>query len=295
MNKSKSSSSSNSNSNSRQSNSSKINFTKTKVSEIVASALAEAQKLADRAAVADQIMVEVNTAMTSLSPTNDEKFGQAAVAAVSRSSSNVAVADAIAAAVTMPCTFSKLAAKNALLVHYFNSSSQESGLQALIVPTMESALGLPKGELPSTILAQHVYIQLAEKGCSFSTFQKASSRGQAIILPLEVYLQLLKFFANDYVLIEKKFKHDIQIMKDKSETIFIENGLGFIGHGYCIYKHYFNNETVLDIRAESQYPQSVLFIHLTYKQNQPPMQLHSKMMISLAANLPSLLSTLSSL
>ena len=286
-------SSSNSNSNSRQSNSSKINFTKTKVSEIVASALAEAQKLADKAAV-DQIMVDVNTAITSLSPTN-EQFGQAAVAAVSRSSSNVAVADAITAAVTMPCTFSKLAAKNALLVHYFNSSSQESGLQALIVPTMESALGLPKGELPSTILAQHVYIQLAEKGCSFSTFQKASSRGQAIILPLEVYLQLLKFFANDYVLIEKKFKHDIQIMKDKSETIFIENGLGFIGHGYCIYKHYFNNETVLDIRAESQYPQSVLFIHLTYKQNQPPMQLHSKMMISLAANLPSLLSTLSSL
>ena len=270
------------------------------MSEIVASALAEAQvncnltlSLADGKAAVDQTMVDVNTPMTS-SPTN-EQFGQAAVAAVSRSSSNVAVADAIAAAVTMPCTFSKLAAKNALLVHYFNSSSQESGLQALIVPTMESALGLPKGELPSTILAQHVYIQLAEKGCSFSTFQKASSRGQAIILPLEVYLQLLKFFANDYVLIEKKFKHDIQIMKDKSETIFIENGLGFIGHGYCIYKHYFNNETVLDIRAESQYPQSVLFIHLTYKQNQPPMQLHSKMMISLAANLPSLLSTLSSL
>ena len=80
-------------------------------------------------------------------------------------------------------------------------------------------------------------------------------------------------------------------MRTKSETIFIDNGLGFIGHGYCIYKHYFNNEMVLDIPAESQYPQDVFFINLTHK-DKKSIPLHSKMMTSLATNLPTLLGTL---
>ena len=191
-----------------------------------------------------------------------------------------------------PSSFTKLANKDSLLVHYYCSTLQEMGLQALIVPTVESAIGLPGRGLPSPVLAKHVYIQLAEKGCGFSSFEMAKNKGQTLVIPLDIYMQLLNFFANDFVLVEKKIKHEIEIMKNKSQTVFIENGLGFLGHGYCIYKHFFNNETILDIRAESESAQAVFFIHLTYKQKQP-MPLYPKMMTALAMNLPTLLNTFS--
>ena len=180
--------------------------------------------------------------------------------------------------------FAKHPNKDALLVHFVPSHLKEPGVQALVVLSVESSgvAGLPTPSLP-----RHVYFQVAPKGGSFVDFGEAKN---ACLLSLELYLQILGFFAEEYPRIESKIKHELRAMREENLPVLIEPGLGFIGHGYCVYKHQFNGETVIDIRAESKNKEDIFYVHLTTSNssNKHGIPLYGECMKQLANNLPTL-------
>ena len=72
----------------------------------------------------------------------------------------------------------------------------------------------------------------------------------------------------------------------KAKTVLIEPGIGFVGHGYCIYQHRLDNETVLEIRTESKTKDDIFYIHLL--KNNQSLPLYGNAMKTLANNLPTL-------
>lgn len=176
--------------------------------------------------------------------------------------------------------FSKHPNSDALIVNFVPSTLKEHGIQALIVSSLENSgvIGLPTPAMP-----RHVYLQVSPRGGCFVKFDEAP---QACIITLNLYINLLEFFANEYARVESKMHQELQAMREKNAHVTIEPGLGFVGHGYCIYQNHFDNETVLDIRSESKTEKDVFFIHLTKNKHSIP--LYGEAMKTLAKNLPTL-------
>ena len=176
--------------------------------------------------------------------------------------------------------FSKHPNPDALLVNYVTSTLKEHGIQAIIVSSVNHSgvAGLPTPALP-----RHVYMQVSPRGGCFVKFDEAPN---TCVITLELYLNLLQFFANDYPRVESKMRHELQAMREKNTPVTIEPGLGFVGHGYCIYQHNFDSDTVLDIRSESKTKDDIFFIHLTKHNHSIP--LYGEPMKTLAKNLPTL-------
>ena len=173
--------------------------------------------------------------------------------------------------------FSKHPNPDAILVNFVESTVKDQGIQAVIVLSLESSgiVGLPTPALP-----RHVYLQVCKRGGCFVKFDEAS---HACVITLDLYLNLLHFFANDFARIESKMHYELKAMREKNTTVLIEPGLGFVGHGYCIYEQRFDGDTVLEIRSESKTKEDVYFIHLTKNKHSIP--LYGEAMKKLAQNL----------
>ena len=176
--------------------------------------------------------------------------------------------------------FSKYPNPDALLVNFVQSTLKEHGIQALIVMSLDSSgvAGLPTPALP-----RHVYLQVTARGGGFVKFDEAPN---ACVITLDMYLSLLQFFVEDYPRIESKMRHELLAMREKQKTVLIEPGIGFVGHGYCIYQHRLDNETVLEIRTESKTKDDIFYIHLL--KNNQSLPLYGNAMKTLANNLPTL-------
>ena len=178
--------------------------------------------------------------------------------------------------------FFKKPNSDAVLVHSYPATPQEHGVQALIVCRPSETSSAIVG-LPNSSAGKLVYLQVSSRSQCFVSHDAAPN---ACELPLDVYLSILQFFAEDFARLETKINMEIKSMRERNALVNIEPGLEFLGGGFCIFQHFFNADTVLEVRAESKSANDDFFVHLTV--GKKSLQLYVRALQTLAANLPTL-------
>lgn len=190
-------------------------------------------------------------------------------------------------------SFSNVPDIDATLIHECPTSENEAGLRAIIVRSQADAFdlqlfgqlpqdGSPGGEGSSSSSSSNVFLQVAERGHSFVQFSQAK---KSIRLSLPAYICVLEFFASsDWTRIESKIKYQITLMRDKTSSIPIETGLGYVSHGCCQYEACFENGLSVKARSDSKDASSRIFAWIEFQSQS--LELDPRAVAVLAKNLP---------
>lgn len=156
--------------------------------------------------------------------------------------------------------FSKVFDKESITLHVWPAAEKEQGIQAIIVSSKDRANRPPSHfGLPDELKENHVYLQTTQRA---QAFRKFSAAEDAIILPLQTYLETLKFFQEGWQRVEKKIKLELRHMRQEVPMTIIPS-IARVGQGCIIYERLYN-DALLHIRADSKDPTDRMHVTLHY-------------------------------
>lgn len=150
-----------------------------------------------------------------------------------------------------------------VLVNELDSTATRNGFRAIIVPKvsalsvfsqgksgpgMPSCLGMTAPATP-TEFADKVFIQVTDNLEPFCS-QKEAKR--TLVVDFQDYLELYRFFLQDWTMIFSKMKSNIKHMREGSQAIRLSNFLSFYNHGYTVYTTTLGRRLELCARSDSQ-------------------------------------------